>query len=320
MQKRVLIIKPSSLGDIVHGLQALVALKAQGCPVHVTWVVNTAFADLVRYASCVDEVWTFDRQGGFAAYKAVCQQVRTQTFDYVLDMQGLARSAFWTFLARAHIKAGRRDNREGAWLAYDIEAPYPVEGREHALDILLQFAEVFGYRGRLVGQLAFNLPDDVAVQSSLKAWTRPPVWLLPESRRAEKEWPYFEALAKALRSALPPEVPLVVLGSRQVPPYVPDHPGYHHWVGQTRLTDLIACMQHSGLSVCNDSGPMHLAAALGQPVVALFGPTSPARFGPYPYPSPLHQVLQAPGGRLEALGVEQVTNAVLAHYARCFPS
>jgi heptosyltransferase I len=306
---RVLIIKPSSLGDIVHGLQMARSLRAQAPAWTVDWVAAEAFAPLVRASTDVERVFVFDRHGPLGAFARLTGDIRATAYDWALDLQGLARSALLLAAARATHRAGRADAREGARLLYPLRPALPPAGRTaHALDILLQFLPLLGLRAEAPGPLTFRPPETPALPAELSG--RAPVVLFPDSRRPEKQWPGFAALT-ALLLAARPDLSIAWAG-RTGPTPDPSWPTDRFWnlIGRTPLEALPALLQAARLVVANDSGPMHLAAALERPVVALFGPTDPARFGPYPSSSPRHHLLRAPGGDLQKLDPADVLAAI----------
>ena len=308
---RLLIIKPSSLGDIVHGLQFVASLQAQQPGWRVDWVAREIFAPLVQRARGIDRVHVFARRGGLRAFFQLLRQLRSTRYDAVFDLQGLFRSGLMTAAACAPRKVGRSDAREGARLFYGETVPLPPGGaRSHALEILLQFAPVLGAETELRGQVAFT-SDHRATFASLATLRQRPVLIFPESRRPEKNWPAFLELT-TVWLADPARPPVVWAGSE---PVVADSgwpaERFVNLTGQTKLEELPELLQRGRLVVGNDSGPLHLAAALGVPVLALFGPTDPRQYGPYPPGTPGRAVLRAPGGDLTQLSVHAVSEALV---------
>ena len=114
----LLIIKPSSLGDIVHGLQVATSFKAQRKDLRISWVVREMFAPLVRACEAVDQVYVFERNAGTAGFMKLTKELRKTPFDAVFDFQGLLRTGLMTSRVRAKRKIGRTDAREGATLFY----------------------------------------------------------------------------------------------------------------------------------------------------------------------------------------------------------
>jgi len=303
---RVLIIKPSSLGDIIHGLQVAQSLRAQAPAAQVDWVVATAFAPLVRACPVVDHVYEFRRQEGWGAFLSLIKDIRGETYDWALDLQGLARSGMLLLAAKATHKAGRADGREGAWFMARRHPKLPLRGRHaHALDILRQFLPLMGFDAGLSEAPLEFLPAERPALSPEFA-RRAPVVMFPDSRVKKKEWPgFYELTTRLLKSQ--PEVPIVWAGSSGPEPELawPEE-RFANLLGRTGLEQLPELIASARLVICNDSGPMHLAAAMHRPVVALFGPTDHERFGPYPLMSPRHTIIRAPEGKLAKLSVDTV--------------
>lgn len=307
---RVLIIKPSSLGDIIHALQVAQSLRAQAGEVEIDWVVAKAFAPLVHACPVVDKVYEFERHGSLAAFARLVREIRREHYDWALDMQGLARSALLLAAARATHKAGRADGREGARLLARRKPALPPAGRHsHALDILLQFLPLLGFKAELAAApLEFLHSEDLPLPAEVRK--HGPIVIFPDSRVHKKEWPGFHDLTARLLKEQPGS-PIVWAGSRGPEPDLAWPEGrFVNLLGRTRLEQLPDLIRSARLVICNDSGPMHLAAALHQPVIALFGPTDHERFGPYPLNNPRHHILRAPDGKLDQLSVDIVMMSV----------
>ena len=303
----VLIIKPSSLGDIVHGLQVATSLKAQRHDLRISWIVRDIFAPIVRSCEAVDRVYVFDRNGGAKGFLKLMREVRATKFDYVFDMQGLLRTGLMTSRARAAHKIGRSDAREWSGIFYDEKISLPPAGRKsHALDILLQFCKVLGEKPELRGVLKFREADSLTLTFADGRGGSRPYVLFPDSRRPEKKWGGFKQLTELIlkedRSRK-----VVWAGNN----FLPDKGAFAssqflNLTGNTSLVSLPALVKKADWVISNDSGPMHLAAALGVKVFALFGPTDPRLFGPYPIGSARNHVIQAPVGDLKLLSARDV--------------
>ena len=311
---RILFIKPSSFGDIVHGLQLAESLKQDLPGLHISWVARDVFAPLVRACSTIDVVFEFQRKDGIGGFLRLVREVRGQDFDWVVDLQGLFRTGLLTALSKGCQKVGRADAREFAGLFYRSRPALPENQPAHALDILLQFRRFFGLNLELTGQLRFesDLPDGfpAIVDGST-------VLMFPESRRVEKQWPLFQELTRQL---LEQEGDCRVIwggnGDVDAPEGCPSD-RFINLSGKTSLDCLPAMVAAADFILSNDSGPMHLAAAMRRPVLALFGPTDPQRFGPYPVSGGLSKVLAAPDGNLARLGINVVMEAVLSMSNAC---
>jgi heptosyltransferase-1 len=310
---KLLIIKPSSLGDIIHALRVLSSIKEELPDSQVSWVVRDIFAQTVRTSGLVDHVFEFQRGSGLFAYLGLIRQLRRQRFDYVFDMQGLLRSGVLTAMSRSSQKWGRQDGREGSTFFYKkVKRPQDCV-TVHAIDVLLAFKEALDLKPILSGQLSFSgskLSDEngTVVEEITRNGALPLVTVFPESRRVEKEWPHFDELTRRLTAST--EASVIWVGSRGVS--ASDCKDYANLVGKTSLTELPKLIELSSVVVSNDSAPLHLASALKRPLVGLFGPTNPLRFGPYPSDSVHSHVLKAPSGNLSILPVDEVERCVLS--------
>lgn len=303
----LLIIKPSSLGDIVHGLQVATSLKAQRDDLRISWVVREIFAPIVRACEAVDQTYVFERNGGVKAFIRLTKELRKTKFQYVFDMQGLLRTGLMTSRTNAEKKVGRSDAREGAGMFYDVKVPLPPDGkRSHALEILLQFCRVLGAKPELHGTLRFREVDSLQLRFADARAGLKPIVMFPDSRRAEKCWNGFKQLTELiLRQEKNRKV--IWAGSN----YVHDKGAYppaqfFNLTGNTSLVSLPVLIKRADWVIANDSGPMHLAAALGVHVLGIFGPTDPRLFGPYPLKDPGNVVVQAPVGDLKLLSAKEV--------------
>ena len=308
----LLILKPSSLGDIVQGLQVATSLKAQWPAerpaLRIGWVVRDIFAPLVRSCEAVDRTYVFRRFGGVFDFLRLMREVRETPYDTLFDFQGLLRTGLMAWRTQAKKKYGRSDAREGAAVFYDEKVPLPAGGRHsHAVDILLQFCPVLGLKPELRGTLQFRELGKLNLSFvEGRSGTRPIV-MFPDSRRAEKRWPGFHQLTELiLREDRSRRV--VWAGSSFLPDkgafFPPDR--FLNLTGNTSLLSLPALIRRAEWVISNDSGPMHLAAALGVRTLGIFGPTDPRRFGPYPLTAPTNHVMQAPVGDLRLLPAKEV--------------
>jgi heptosyltransferase I len=305
--RQVLIIKPSSLADIVHGLQVATSIKAQLDDVRISWIVRDIYAPIVRACSAVDHVHVFQRAGGAKGFLKLVREVRKTSFDYVFDFQGLLRTGLMTSRVKAKTKVGRSDAREMSGMFYDEKVPLPPEGRKsHALDILLQFCPVLGAKAELKGTLKFREVDALNLKFADGRGGSRPIVMFPDSRRAEKRWTGFKQLTELiLRTDRSRKVIWAGTG------YVPDRGSFLpaqflNLTGNTSLVSLPALIKRADWVISNDSGPMHLAAALGVRTVGIFGPTDPRVCGPYPLNAPTNVVVQAPVGDMKLLTAREV--------------
>lgn len=297
----LLVIKPSSLGDIVHALQVVASLKAQQPAWRVSWIVRDIFAPLVRASTVVDQVYVFQRHEGVGGFFRLMREVRRKQFDVIFDMQGLLRSGLMTKWSRAVRTIGRSDAREGAGFFYKEKVPLPAAGRSaHALEILLQFLPALGAQAELRGPLHFREMEKLNLSFMEPRRGFRPVLMFPDSRREEKKWGGFAHLSALLVREAGRKV--VWAGNAYIPckEVFPDG-AFLNLTGNTSLTSLSSIIAKADWVISNDSGPMHLAAAIGVKTLGIFGPTDPRLYGPYPLSAPTNYVIQAPVGDLKLL-------------------
>ena len=303
----LLLIKPSSLGDIVHGLQVATSLKAQCEGLRISWIVGDMFAPIVRACEAVDQVYVFERKAGAKGFLRLMREVRKTRFDYAFDLQGLLRTGLMISRVQAKTKVGRADAREWSGIFYDQKVPLPPDGRRsHAVEILLQFCPVLGAKPELRGHLKFREADALNLSFAEGRGGAKPFLMFPDSRRAEKCWGGFKQLTEMiLRENRTRKV--IWAGNNRVPDrnaYSPEQ--FLNLTANTSLVSLPALIKRADWVITNDSGPMHLAAALGVRTLGIFGPTDPRLFGPYPLTAPTNFVVQAPVGDLKLLSAKEV--------------
>lgn len=300
--ERILIIKPSSLGDIIHALPTLAALRARFPKAWITWLVKEQWAEILEGHPCLNEVLAVKLD--LPEWWGVIRKVRSEKFDLVIDLQGLFRSALIGKLSGASVVVGFAQGREGSpwWYTHRVELPIP-KGRSwrlwnmHAVDRNLAVAKFFG--AECVAP-EFCLPiqeddrkivEDLLKSSGVTEDDRL-VAMAPLTRQAIKNWPLerFVQVAQALMKIDGIKVLLigtedeevaqlfdVALGSRGV-----------NLMGKTRVRHLGVIFDKVQLLIANDSAPLHIAAARGTPIVTIFGPTNPEATGPYGVQSGSH--------------------------------
>ena len=289
---KILILKPSSLGDVVQALPVLRLLKRYRPQAQIYWWVEASLAPLLEGDPDLAGVIRFERRR-WATPANLRQLVRDlgwmrrQAFDWVLDLQGLARSAAIGWLANGGLYLGLDTPREGARGFYDIAVARPSY-LTHAVDWYLSVLARLGVP--IDGSYQW-LPErpEVAARVRRQAADGAQRWLAiqPGARWANKRWPAesYAALVAELAAA-EPQLRFALLGgsedrplSQRVAKAAPDR--CLDLAGRTSLPEMVEWLRRSVLLVTNDTGPMHVAAALGRPVLALFGPTEPRRTGPY---------------------------------------
>lgn len=300
--KSILLIKLSAIGDVVHTLPLLEVLRRNFPETRIDWLIENEAGDIIAGHDAVDHIIISDRKSWHKRlFKAgevpkiireisrFIKELRGERYDIVIDLQGLLKSGVLTGLARGRRKIGFTGGREGSGL-FLTEPPYPVDYERHAVDRYLKTAEYLGCRmDTWEGKIPLRASDKESADRFIrenKLQDKCLVALNPMARWKTKLWEdeRFADLADRIRKDLSCEV--IFTGSRHDRPVIDRIIGSmegraYNLAGRTSLKELADLYSRCRLTVTTDTGPMHIAAAMGCPVVALFGPTAPWRTGPY---------------------------------------
>jgi heptosyltransferase-1 len=290
---RVCLIKPSSLGDVVHAFPVLAALRSLWPDAHLAWVVNRGLRGLLDGHPDLDEVIPFDRSamkatpGGVGSIARFLLDLRRKRFNLAIDLQGLLRSGIMSGATGAPIRVGLAGSREGSRHFYTHRVDSP--GLEaHAVDRLLAVAGAFGADvSTPVFRVAIG-PDEARwAEEALRDLPRPIVAVNVGARWLTKRWPPEQFAKVARRAVVDRGAGLVLVGSPEDRPLVDGLKSELGSIkaldlcGLTTLPRLAAIASRVDVFLSNDTGPLHLAAATGSRVLGVYTCTSPARTGPY---------------------------------------
>ncbi len=301
--KNILLIKMSSLGDILHTLPFAAELRRLYPEAKITWLVHPQFAGFVPDPPVIDEVLYFDKKkfnsmGLKEKWQYFCtmkELLQSRNFDLVLDMQGLFKSAVLAAMTGCDQRLGYCELREGSNLV--SRAIKGAHSQEHVIE---RYLDVVRYLGAdvPVGELEFPMPDLTAERASVEeklisrgmkkveGQVSEYVVMVPGARWVTKEWPveHYVELAKLI----------VADGRHVVLAGGPDDAAKGAAIkagcdldevidltGQTSLRELAALIKQCRFYISADTGPLHFAAALKKPLVAMYGPTRADRTGPY---------------------------------------
>jgi lipopolysaccharide heptosyltransferase I len=295
---KILILKPSSLGDVIQALPVLRLLKRHFPKGEIYWWLDAALLPLLEKDPDLSGIIPFHRKRWAAPHRwpeiaGSLRTMRQHRFDWAIDLQGLARSSLFAWLANAGLTVGldnlREGSREGARALYDVTPPR-APAHLHAVD---RYLAVLPLLGVPVHRDFDWLPRRPEIAAQVEQKWHPAgarrVALLPGGRWDNKRWPapYWVELVKLMRQ--PPDIKFVILGSQDEQTLgqtiaATDPERCLNLAGHTSLPEMIEFIRQSRLVITNDTGPMHVAAATGRPVIALFGPTDPLSTGPYGQP------------------------------------
>jgi heptosyltransferase-1 len=331
---RIALVKLSSLGDVVHALPLAATLRAARPAARLTWVVERREAAILREHPDLDEVVVADTRGWRRARSAgalgatlrdmygVQRRLAGARFDVAIDAQGLIKSGVLVAATRAPVRVGfaRGVVREPLGSLFTTEHVTPPPTASHVVDQYLALLDALGIDER---RHEFRLPSAPTAEASAEEWLasvgiKPRhrlVVLNPGAGRADKRWPvaHFATLARRL---------VHDAGAHVVVTWGPGEEDLAHGVASadaasgagvvvappTDLDTLLALLRRASVLVAGDTGPLHLAAALGTACVGLFGPTSAQRNGPY---GPRHRTLSSDDGTMTSLAPTVVLPVVL---------
>jgi lipopolysaccharide heptosyltransferase I len=317
--QKILLIKLSAMGDVVHTIPLLNALRQRYPKARLDWLTTPAIAELLRPNPAIDNVIEFSRDGWaepwrlapFVDAARLVATLRATGYDLVLDMQGQLRSAVFAFASGAPVRIGfdrpRADiwqssprqitaqarkhawqgAREGSWLAYTHPIVLPTLDL-HPVERYLGVGAMLGLDDA-APDFSFPIPPEAAtrIDALLDYYgiaNASLVAVAPGTNWETKEW-RREGFAEVARHFLQKRYAVTLVGSEReraaCEAVATLAPGAINLAGETTLPELAALLRRAALAVTNDSGPMHLAVALDRPVVSIFGPTDPVWSGPY---------------------------------------
>ena len=263
MDKRILVVRLGAMGDIIHTLPAIASVKQSFPHAHVAWAVEERWVPLLEGNPFVDELITIGRRT-LSTVLALRRRLRSVRYDMAIDFQGLLKSAIAASFARPERIFGfhRSQSRESLAALF-----YSTGIKTTAHHVVDRYIELAAGAGATAIARTFFIP---AGKPDGRLPTGPFVLANPLAGWGSKQWPleYYLQLAHKL------DLPLVLNV-----PHTIEAPGAH--VHVSGLAGLIHATRRAVAVVGVDSGPLHLAAALGKPGVAIFGPTDPERNGPY---------------------------------------
>jgi lipopolysaccharide heptosyltransferase I len=284
--KKILIVKPSSLGDVVHSLPFLNVLKTCLPQAKIHWVIAKGLEGLLEGHPMIDKLVIIHKDMWKKIASArhtvkeitlLMKELKNERYDLAIDLQGLLRSGIITKATGAPLRVGFREAREGSRFFYT----HKVQGGKdiHAVDRYLKIADFLGCD---IKDVRFPFPSYPISSLNQSLMSEDYAVIIPGARWKTKVWPAekFGELVSRL------SLKTVIVGTKSDIKAADTITSLSQGkslslAGKTGLKELIEVIRHAQFVVSNDSGPMHIAAALDIPVFAIFGPTSATRTGPY---------------------------------------
>jgi ADP-heptose:LPS heptosyltransferase len=294
--RRICLIKPSALGDVVTALPVLRALRRRHRDAHIAWVLRDIYAPLIAHDSQLDEVICYDRRllgrfwlpgAGMAAVRRLRKRLAEGQFDWAIDLQGLARSGYFAKWTRAGLRIGFADARELAPRHYTRTVDVPAEA--HTIDRNLAVAAALGCPGGPEDlHLTESQPGRAQADALLDELHIEPgryFALCPATTWPTKRYPARHWIRVA--AGLAESLPVVLLGTggdRTDCARIAEAAGngVNSIAGQTGIDGFVAVLATAASVVCCDSSAKFIAQATGTPAACLIGPTRAGRTGLWP--------------------------------------
>ena len=319
---RILLIKPSAVGDVVHTLPVLEKLRRRYPAARIDWLLTPENAEIVRGHGAISNILLFARKefskegqrlSAAGAMLGLVREIQAARYEMVLDLHGQLRSGLFAMVSGAPVRVGfdkpirrgvsvwqgkpmgnvaRRGwagAREGAWIFYTHRIPIPTL-EVHAVDRYLWVGKMLGLDEDAP---VFNLPRSQEAEERVERMLAGRVregrlaMLVPGTMWETKHW-RPEGFAGVARALMEMGYAVVLVGGKgemaRNEGVRAAAPGTMDVTGQTSLSDVVALTRRAAVVVTNDSGLMHIAAALGRRTVSVFGPTNPVQVGPYGQP------------------------------------
>lgn len=296
--RRLLFIKPSALGDVVQALPLARAAKERWPDVTIGWVIAAGLRRVVQLSPWIDEIYEFHRGAGLWSFLKLCRELRSRDFDSVIDLQGLLRTGVMTLSTGSANRIGLQTSREGSSWAYhamvdQTSRQIPAHAR------YWKMAEAWGVSTRYTTpSIVVPQSDQQLVESWLESLPRPLIGIQPGTRWVTKSWPVESFAQVAMELAEQTQGSLIILGApdetqltgkcSELIGSVNPQVKMIDLGGKSSLPQLASLLSRLNVLVCNDSGPMHLAAEMQTPVTAVFTCTDPVQSGP---PGSIHQLI-----------------------------
>jgi len=294
-REKILIVKLGSIGDVVNTLPLVNVLKDSGRVKELAWLIEPKSYPLLEGHSSVDRFLLFRRTAGLAGVKRALGEIRYFRPDMVIDLQRILRSSFFTFFSGCPRRLGfdRRRSKEFSWLFTNMKIP-PADPVRH---MVLQYLEFATYLGIEWSELKFVIPvkrlhrEEAKKLLPAKALTDGFFALNIGASKPANRWPreHWKALVRLLLGRTARSV--ILTGGRDdlvraefISGEFAAEARFKNLVGRTTLKQLGGLFSLSETVVSADSGPMHIASALGTRTIGLFGPADPRRTGPFNHP------------------------------------
>ncbi len=287
--KAILIVKMSSLGDVIHSLPTLAAIRHNWPDAKIVWAIHESFSGVLPGKPWVDEVVYIDKKKltSLSYLNHLHKELQAYHFDIAIDLQGLMKSSLITLLSGAKRRVSYWEAREGSRFINE-----PLVGPNKYGHVIERYLDVVRCLGGVVRDIEFPMVDLDEAKKSVHEkllqegyQDRPYAILTPATRWAPKDWP-VERYAEIGDKLVQEGYEVVLLGGPSDAEMGQELVSLMkeksiNMMGKTNLHEMMALIRHTSLFISGDTGPLHMANAMKVPLIALYGPTYPGRLGPY---------------------------------------
>jgi len=289
--ERILMIRPSALGDVCRSVPLLVSLRRAYPDAEIDWLVQDSFVDAISAHPALTTPISFARgklgrdlrSGRSGSLRSLIKQLRSRRYDVVIDAQGLARSGFLAWITKAPVRVGHADARELGWVMLNHRVH---SDQTHTVDRMLDLLSALEIEP--VCDLGLHCSDADRAHAEQCFGDTHPVVLAPTSRWSAKRWPAERWAQLADRLHEEGIGPIAIVGGpgedsqcTALLERARQREGLVDLIGATSVGQLMAIIERSRLVIANDSAALHMAVGFDRPLVGLFGPTDISRVGPY---------------------------------------
>ena len=314
MPQNILIIKPSALGDVATALPVLTTIRANFPKARISWLVRTEFAPLLEMALELDEIILFDRKRlgkwwcnpmVFGELASFLRKLYKSKFDLVIDLQGLFRTGFFSWVTGSKKRFGMKSSRELASIFYTNKVGIAREAI-HVVDQFLRIASKAGCKKKVTtANLVVSDEIEEQVSTLLKQNNVDADYavFIPTAAHDFKCWPIGNFAETASSLAAKFSLKVLATGTATDKVYLDQlitaDGSVVNLAGQTNIKQLVALIKGAKFLLTNDTGPGQIASVLGVPMVMVVGNTNPLRIGPYGRPECISAI--DPDARCESI-------------------
>ena len=280
------VLRLSAIGDVCNAVAAVQAIQREWPETRITWIVGKTESVLLRTIEGI-EIITLDKKGGWRGYVALYKVLRKRYFDVLLHMHASMRANITSLFVRAPLRLGFDAIRTADKQRWFINTQVASPASPHVVDGFMSFTETLGIKN-IKPRWSFVIPEEDIAWASVYKSDQPLMVISPASSKVCRNWTSV-GYAVLARHAVKQGFEVILTGGsslvdRELSNQICMYAGnaiQHNLMGKTTLLQLLALLKQADIVCSPDSGPAHMAAALGKPVLGIYAHQNPRRTGPY---------------------------------------